>query len=212
MTARMGQIVENKATETESRILEAAEHEFMLKGFAAARTTAIAEAAGVTHAMLHYYFRTKEKLFGTVVADKLTTLARMFALKFDNDSPLDECLRQAVEVHFDFVCANPELPRFMVSEVFSNPVLLEQMQGRIEKIAGPVIATLQRKIDEGVTRGECRPMQARSIMFDIVSLNVFPVLAMPLMSRMMAPATPAQLLEMRRQENVETILQKIKIQ
>lgn len=43
----------------EQAILEAAEREFIVKGFAGARTTSIAEAAGVTHAMLHYYFRTK---------------------------------------------------------------------------------------------------------------------------------------------------------
>lgn len=51
--------------DTEARILQAAEHEFLTKGYAGARTTSIAEAAGVTHAMFHYYFRTKDKLFGT---------------------------------------------------------------------------------------------------------------------------------------------------
>ena len=38
----------------EQAILEAAEREFLAKGFAGARTTSIAEAAGVTHALLHY--------------------------------------------------------------------------------------------------------------------------------------------------------------
>ena len=52
---------------TDERILKAAENEFFTKGFAGARTTAIAENAGVTHAMLHYYFRTKEQLFNTVL-------------------------------------------------------------------------------------------------------------------------------------------------
>ena len=58
---------------TEQLILEAAEEEFLLKGFDGARTTAIAERAGVTHAMLHYYFRTKEQLFERIVA-KITAL------------------------------------------------------------------------------------------------------------------------------------------
>ena len=43
----------------ESEILAAAEQEFIAKGYDGARTTSIAQAAGVTHAMLHYYFRTK---------------------------------------------------------------------------------------------------------------------------------------------------------
>ena len=41
----------------ESQILEAAEKEFLTKGYNGARTTSIAKEAGVTHAMLHYYFR-----------------------------------------------------------------------------------------------------------------------------------------------------------
>lgn len=56
---------------TEDRILQAAEAEFLAKGYAGARTTAIAEAAGVTHAMLHYYFRTKDKLFERILNEKI---------------------------------------------------------------------------------------------------------------------------------------------
>ena len=57
---------------TEQLILDAAMKEFSVKGFAGARTAAIAAEAGVTHAMLHYYFRTKEKLFERIFQDKLS--------------------------------------------------------------------------------------------------------------------------------------------
>lgn len=52
---------------TEELILLSAEKEFLEKGYSGAKTTAIADAAGVTHAMLHYYFRTKDKLFEKMV-------------------------------------------------------------------------------------------------------------------------------------------------
>ena len=55
------------AQKREQAILEAAEREFLKKGFDGARTTSIAAAAGVTHAMLHYYFRTKEQLFERIL-------------------------------------------------------------------------------------------------------------------------------------------------
>lgn len=61
---------ETVKTDTESRILQAAEEEFLLKGLEGARTTAIAERAGVTHAMLHYYFRTKNMLFERIIEEK----------------------------------------------------------------------------------------------------------------------------------------------
>lgn len=54
----------------EQAILKAAEREFLTKGYAGARTTSIAEAAGVTHAMLHYYFRTKEHIFERILDEK----------------------------------------------------------------------------------------------------------------------------------------------
>lgn len=60
---------------TSQRILKAAEEEFMNKGFAGAKTVEIARRAGVTHAMLHYYFRTKEMLFDRVLDDKICCLA-----------------------------------------------------------------------------------------------------------------------------------------
>ena len=43
--------------------MEAAEKLFAEKGFKGATTTLIAAEAGVTHAMLHYYFRTKDQIF-----------------------------------------------------------------------------------------------------------------------------------------------------
>ena len=39
--------------DTESRILQAAEEEFLMPGLEGARATAIAERAGVAHARLH---------------------------------------------------------------------------------------------------------------------------------------------------------------
>lgn len=59
-----------KETTTEQLILEAAEAEFLEKGYGKARTTEIARRAGVNHSMLHYYFRTKENLFEVMFQKK----------------------------------------------------------------------------------------------------------------------------------------------
>ena len=70
---------------TEQSILKAAEKEFLKKGFSGSKTTEIAKEAGVTHAMLHYYFRTKENLFNKVFEEKARQLADTFL------SRVDEC-------------------------------------------------------------------------------------------------------------------------
>ena len=54
--------MKEETSNTEQSILKAAEKEFLKKGFSGSKTTEIAKEAGVTHAMLHYYFRTKENL------------------------------------------------------------------------------------------------------------------------------------------------------
>lgn len=71
-----------KTKDTESEILKAAEQEFMLKGFDGTKTTSIAHAAGVTHAMLHYYFRTKEQLFERILTEKVQLMSESVLAAF----------------------------------------------------------------------------------------------------------------------------------
>ena len=103
---------------TEQQILRVAELEFLSKGYNGARTTSIAKAAGVTHAMLHYYFRTKELLFERIIDKKMTEITPLITYLIGNDSlPLVDRIREAVSVHFDFIMANPDLPKFLMNEV-----------------------------------------------------------------------------------------------
>lgn len=196
--------------DTERRILEAAEKEFLSKGFVAARTTAIAEAAGVTHAMLHYYFRSKEKLFSKVLTEKFSSLAEMMVVPFEDGSmSLEDCLRIGIEKHFEFIRNNPDLPRFMVCEVFQNDDLMEQLRETLQKSVGMIIGRLQSRIDVEAKAGLCSKTDARGLMMDIISLNVFPVLAAPMMAKMMG-MDEEKLLDLRKQSNIDTILSKIK--
>lgn len=197
---------------TEERILLAAESEFMQKGFAGARTTAIAEAAGVTHAMLHYYFRTKENLFSKIIEEKISAISKSFLIRIDDDKPLTESIRAAVEHHFDFLRNNPSIPKFLVNDVFPNPDLFNQLKGKIGNIAKYTLERLQKIIDASAANGECRPLNAHMLIIDIISLNVFPILAMPLLksiSENIVGIDIDTLLDTRREENVQTVLRKL---
>lgn len=199
---------------TEDRILEAAETEFFQKGFTSARTTAIAEAAGVTHAMLHYYYRTKEKLFAKVIDNKLSALAGTFIIDIDDNTSLSECVCLAVRSHFDFVRSNPLLPRFLVSEVFTNEKLMKLLKEKLGGLATSVIERLQCKIDEAVVGGKCEPIEATTLLLDIVSLNVFPILAAPMVCKVKNLNTPSEFnefLDSRKEENIKIILSRLHI-
>ena len=197
---------------TEERILEAAVQEFMSKGYAGARTTAIAEAAGVTHAMLHYYFRTKDKLFDRIIESKIGTLRDiMLASLGDPTIPLFDKIKSAIDTHQDFIAANPELPRFMINEVLSRPDRMPKVIEQLKHHTPLVVESLQRQIDEYADRGLCRRVDAGMLMLDIVSLNIFPFSARPMVNALLGGMMedPQAFVEARKKENVETIMRKL---
>lgn len=197
---------------TEERILEAAVQEFMTKGYAGARTTAIAEAAGVTHAMLHYYFRTKDKLLDRIIESKIGTLRDiMLASLGDPTIPLFDKIKSTIENHQDFIAANPELPRFMINEVLNRPDRMPKVIERLKHHTPLVVQSLQRQIDEYADRGLCRRVDAGMLMLDIVSLNIFPFSAKPMINALLGGMmeNSQAFVEARKIENVETIMKKI---
>lgn len=199
--------------DTEARILRAAEHEFMAKGFAGARTTAIAEAAGVTHAMLHYYFRTKEKLFDRIITAKMDVLQAMILKSLaEIDLPLEDMIRNLINMHIDFIADNPDLPRFLISDVFSDTGRFAVLSAKIKGLAPTILMRLQSRIDENAAAGRCRRLDARMLMLDIVSLNVFPYSARPLVDTVLDDlmTNPADFLAKRKEENFDTIMRKLR--
>ncbi|MBO4842477.1 MAG: TetR/AcrR family transcriptional regulator, partial [Bacteroidales bacterium] len=64
-------------------VLIAAEEVFMKKGLKGARTVEIAQKAGVTHAVLHYWFNTKEELFNVILQRKMMEFRESVLVAFD---------------------------------------------------------------------------------------------------------------------------------
>lgn len=197
---------------TEEKILAAAEREFLLKGYAGARTTAIAEAAGVTHAMLHYYFRTKDKLFERIIQSKIGMLRDiMLASIGDPDIPLFDKIETAIRNHLDFIAANPDLPRFMIGEVFCQPERMHIILDLLEQHVPGVVRSLQLQVDDYASRGLCRRVDAGMLILDIVSLNIFPFMAVPMVNPLLGGMMVDRdtFVEARKRENIETIMRKL---
>ena len=171
----------------EQAILKAAEREFLTKGYAGARTTSIAEAAGVTHAMLHYYFRTKEHIFERILDEKMRLMSESVLAAFGQPGlPLPERLRNGIERHFDFIAANPDLPRFIVNEVLARPDRYECMQRSVRRIANV-------------------------LMLDIISLNAFPFIAYPVIVPLLGDlaADRETFFRLRKQETIEVVMRRL---
>ena len=167
-------------TDTEGRILEAAHRVFLRRGTAGARTQEIADEAGVNKALLHYYYRTKEKLAEAVVLRAVRTLfPRMFAT-FASDLPLREKLQVAAGLEIDMLEANPYLPGYLISEFQYQPERLKALLA----MAGPapdgpraLLGALQRQLDAEAEAGRLRPVRAEDFLVSFMAQLVFPFAA-----------------------------------
>lgn len=202
------QVVQSK----EQQILEAAEREFMTKGYDGARTTSIAKAAGVTHAMLHYYFRTKELLFERIIGKKMSEITPVLTYLFGNaDLPLTERIKEAVSVHFDFIAANPELPKFLMNEVLPHKERCDMFKSKIESFVY-LFSQLQNEVDAAAQRGEVEQFDVLSLFQTILSLNICSSMMTQFAENMMGDdiMETKAFLAVRKAENIEIIMRRIR--
>lgn len=197
---------------TEKTILEAAEQEFLDKGFAGAKTTAIAKRAGVNHAMIHYYFRTKENLFTMVFQQKIRILAESFSQSFNEELSFFDQLKLAIGTHFDFIAANPRLLFFVYGEIITNDRRKKMLvQSVFPKLKG-IIKRLKDGIDVEVENGTIRFIRPTELLMNIIALNAITFLAMPLLQIIKRNNNEIEkLLKQRRENNIQFIINGLKI-
>src|SRR6266536_2253195 len=103
--------------ESRAAILRAAAKEFAEHGIAGARTDAIAHAARVNKALLYYYFKDKETLYGAVLDSAFSGLKNTVFRVLDSDLPPREKMMAYVGAYFDFVASHQLYPRVMQREM-----------------------------------------------------------------------------------------------
>ena len=147
---------------TRAAILKAACHEFAAEGVAGARTDEIARSAGVNKALLYYYFRDKESLYGAVIDDVFQHLRELLLTVLNSDLPPREKVVRYVGTHFDFIASAPEYPRLVQQEMMRAG---RQKSPHLKRIAQnyfhPVYSRLVEVLQEGIDAGEFRQLEIR---------------------------------------------------
>ena len=203
---------EQVAQSKEQQILEAAEREFLGKGYDGARTTSIAKAAGVTHAMLHYYFRTKEQLFERFIDKKMSEVVPLLTHLFGNsDLPLVERIEKTISVHFDFIATNPDLPRFLINEILPYKERCDLFYSKVANFLY-FFNNLQREVNEAAARGEVEQFNVLLLFQSVLSLNIFPSLMINMIENLMSnnEQSMKEIFAQRKAENIELIMRRIK--
>ncbi|MCW3084274.1 MAG: transcriptional regulator, TetR family [Bacteroidetes bacterium] len=165
-------------TSTEEKIMEAAKEVFMKYGLYGARMQDIANTAGINKALLHYYFRNKEKLFDKVFDNALERFFRQMDV-FGNESlPIKERLFAYVDNIIDFYSEYPQMTMFIIKEMGNDP----------EMCAKKIIAAKKDKhirlihvLEEGIKKGEIKKIDTPMFMINLQSLCSFPFLASPML-------------------------------
>ncbi len=167
-----------KDQDTEEKILLAARKVFMQKGKAGASMQDIADEAGINRTLLHYYFRSKDRLFESVFHDALQDLIRSFRDIFLAESPMEDKVEQFVDVYIDFLLVHPYLPHFFLHELTVNPGRLLELVESAVFTPSIVVKQITGMMDEILVE----QLDSRHFVMDMLGMVIFPFVAKPLVT------------------------------
>lgn len=163
---------------TEEKIVEAAKVVFVRKGMDGARMQEIADEAGINKALLHYYFRSKEKLFDAIFERVIQFAFPTISGIIFSEMAFRPKVERAVDTYLDLLIKHPYLPAFILKEVNRDASLLFKL---IKKL-GFNVEPVKKVIREAMDRGEIIRMEPEHLVVNVVSLCVFPFAARPVIS------------------------------
>ncbi len=161
---------------TENHILIAAREVFIAKGYEGARMQEIADHAGINKALLHYYFRSKEKLFEAVFSEVASNLFPAMKQMLEAELELKEKIALFIRIYLKALEENPFIPAFIINTLNTNP---DSFLKYIKK-AGLNPKLIQKQIDDEAARGIIRAVKAEHLMVNIIAMCIFPFVARPI--------------------------------
>jgi TetR/AcrR family transcriptional regulator len=154
-------------------ILQAALAEFAQEGHAGARMDAIAAAAHVNKALLYYYFRDKESLYGAVLDRFFIRLTERVMSELDAAAPLGERLLRYTCAQFDGIAESPHHARLFQGELMSAGRGGSSHLTRIaERYIRPIAMRVLEVIQQGIATGEFRAVDPIQFAPSIAAINV----------------------------------------
>jgi TetR/AcrR family transcriptional regulator len=162
---------------TEERILDAARRVFIRKGMSGARMQEVADEAGINKALLHYYFRDKQRLFEGVFKH---SAERQFTCIWDSlkgKEDLFEAIHAFVGAYLDRMIEDPALPLFIANEMARDPEGLAEFIDRGKESRAHYL----RLVELAHERGDIIDIDPRELLVNIMALCAHPFIARPML-------------------------------
>jgi AcrR family transcriptional regulator len=197
----------------EERILKAAEELFLAQGFTKTTTGQIARSAGCNQALVHYYYRTKERLFEQVFEEKIRFIVDNILSVEAGKATFAEKVAGMVGVHFDFLMQNPLFVPFIAGELLSNPERFVPLLDKHGHYPQGMFSRLDAELQKEVALGTIRPITTLDLVATVISLNIAPFLVLPALNKLttLPDGAVRAWLEARREENIATVLSRIQL-
>lgn len=159
-----------RAVDSRKAILEAAADIFAQRGFAGARTDAIAVAAGVNKALLYYYFKSKERLYIAVVEEHFEAFNREAVELLTSPGSARTILLRYAGMHFDFISSRLRYAPLYQQLMMAGGKPLEQL---VRKFFVPRSQALGKLLERGMREGEFRRAERTNTAISIAAVVVF---------------------------------------
>ncbi len=166
----------------EKRILWVAERLFLEKGFSGTSTTEIAKTVGCNQTLIHYYFRTKEKLFWDVFAPKMEQVVEYLDAPLDEEKDFLKKLGNIIEFYFGMLELDERLAPFIVNELIMHPSRWDMFRRRFlrSESRSSAFNRFESMVKEEISKGTIRQVEAIDLVLDIMSLTISSFIVAPL--------------------------------
>ena len=165
----------------EKRILWVAERLFLEKGFSGTSTTEIAKAVGCNQALIHYYFRTKEKLFWDIFSPKMEQVVEYLDAPLEEDVDFLERISNLIEFYFGMLELDERLAPFIVNELIMHPGRWEYFRQRFlrNESRSNAYEKFEKMVEDAIEKGVIREVQTIDIVLNIMSLCISTFIVAP---------------------------------
>ncbi len=163
---------------TEQRIFDAAHELFVRKGLDGAKMQEIADRAGINKALLHYYYRSKEKLYEMVAKAVISRAVPVVQQLIESDEPLEQKITRFIDFYIELVSRNPFVPLFVINELNKHP---DRFFEAILPAHMPKPEVFFAQVEAEIAKGTIRPMKPQHVLVNIVSMCIFPFVAKPML-------------------------------
>ena len=176
-----------QAKDTETKILDAAKEIFQHKGLSGARMQEIADKAGINKALLHYYYRTKDKLFEKVFDLAFSVfIPKIRDIVLSTDKTVFEKIEFFVENYINLLQKHPYIPGFVINELNRNPEILVQVfEKNVQFKEMNLFEKFDNQLQDEFNKGIIRLVDSRNLMTNVIGLCIFPIVARPIIQGIM---------------------------